>query len=188
VWLDRLLPQTIKTVSGSRALGPFPSLTRIHVILGSRLRLSLLRSAYEPDEIADLGEHEVCFSLLPHPGDWRQAGVARSASGFNQPLLAQKVNETVTTKAKLLGWKPEFLHSTSVLMTGLKSPKNGLGVILRLVESSGFPSEAVVQGLSEKLGVWETNVLEDKLKKIPVISGCVHLTFSPWEVKTILVD
>jgi len=30
-------------------------------------------------------------------------------------------------------------------------------------------------------------ILEDKLQKIPVVSGCIHLAFKPWQFKSIVV-
>ena len=49
------------------------------------LRLSLLRSPTDPDPEADQGEHELVFALLPHRGDWRDAGVARAATALGSP-------------------------------------------------------------------------------------------------------
>jgi alpha-mannosidase len=157
-------------------------------ILGTRLRMSLVRSAYEPDAIADLGWHEINFRFLPHPGDWRAAGVVQSALGFNQPLLAWEVTEPVPGSSKHKFWRPELVGSTAVLLTGLKNAKKGAGMVLRICESSGYSGRAEVHGIPEKAQVFEANILEDKLQKIPVVSGCIHLAFNPWQVKTILVE
>jgi alpha-mannosidase len=157
-------------------------------ILGTRLRMSLVRSAYEPDAIADLGWHEINFRFLPHPGDWRAAGVVQSALGFNQPLLAREVTESVPESSKHMFWQPELAGNASVVLTGLKNAKKGVGMVLRMCESSGYSSKAEVHGIPEKAQVFETNILEDKLQKIPVVLGCIHLAFNPWQVKTILVE
>jgi alpha-mannosidase len=156
-------------------------------ILGSRLRMTLLRSAYEPDSIADLGWHEINFSFLPHPDDWRAAEVVQSALGYNQPLMAWVAAEP-SQAFKLSMMRPGITKSGSVILAGLKRARQGSGVILRIYESSGFSSQAEVLGIPELAQVYETNILEDKLKKLPVVSGCIHLTFSPWQVKTILIE
>jgi alpha-mannosidase len=36
------------------------------------MRITLLRSPVDPDPDADKGIHEMCYSLLPHAGDFRQ--------------------------------------------------------------------------------------------------------------------
>ena len=51
------------------------------------LGISLLRSPSTPDPLADEGEHRFTYSLLPHPGDWTEAGVAREAFSLNTPLV-----------------------------------------------------------------------------------------------------
>ena len=156
-------------------------------ILGSRLRMTLVRSAYEPDTVADLGWHDIHFSLLPHPGDWRTAGVVQTAMSFNQPLLAVEVPEELAEKPLHTTWRPEVTGSPSVLLAGIKLAKIGTGRILRLYESGGYSGEVDMRGMPEKALVWETNIIEDKLQPLPVNGGCLHLAFSPWQVRTILV-
>ncbi|MBA3709922.1 MAG: alpha-mannosidase, partial [Planctomycetes bacterium] len=51
--------------------------------LGTRLRLNLIRSGYNPDAISDVGSHTIRYSLMPHAGGWREAGVVPAAAGFN---------------------------------------------------------------------------------------------------------
>ena len=61
-----------------------------HDALGNRLRITLVRSGYEPDAISDIGRHEIRYSLLPHPGNWRDAGVVRQATAFKtNPCLRE---------------------------------------------------------------------------------------------------
>lgn len=49
------------------------------------LGLSLLRSTKFPDESADMGEHEFTYSIMPHEGEWRGAGVDSEAEALNRP-------------------------------------------------------------------------------------------------------
>ncbi|HET6946143.1 MAG TPA: glycoside hydrolase family 38 C-terminal domain-containing protein, partial [Gaiellaceae bacterium] len=53
---------------------------------GSELRVSLLRSPKSPDPEADMGRHEFAYALVPHSGDWREAGIVREGALFNAPL------------------------------------------------------------------------------------------------------
>ncbi|MDQ3793432.1 MAG: alpha-mannosidase, partial [Actinomycetota bacterium] len=59
-----------------------------HSARGNVLGISLLRSPLYPDPLADEGEHRFTYSLLPHPGDWTEAGVTREAFALNSPLFA----------------------------------------------------------------------------------------------------
>src|SRR5436305_14142950 len=54
----------------------------------SVMRLSLLRGPTHPDPNADQGLHQFTYTLMPHPGDWREAGVIEAAEDLNAPLRA----------------------------------------------------------------------------------------------------
>jgi alpha-mannosidase len=157
-------------------------------VLGSRLRMTLVRSAFEPDQIADLGQHEIHYCLVPHPGDWRAAGVVRLAAGFNQPLIALPGTQGQAAERSHAAWRPEIKGSPSILLAGLKSPRNGSGRILRLYESAGCSGEVEIWGLPVGATAWETNLVEDKLHTLPVSEGCLRLAFHPWQVRTAWVE
>ena len=59
-------------------------------IRGDVMRLSLLRGPGYPDPEADLGMHRFAYALLPHPGDFREAGVVEQAEAFNLPLTIRR--------------------------------------------------------------------------------------------------
>jgi alpha-mannosidase len=157
-------------------------------VMGTRLRMTLVRSAFEPDLIADLGEHEIRYSLVPHPGDWRTAGVTRLAAGFNQPLLAVQSTTAFAAKPLYSSWRPEINGSPSILLAGLKPARNGPGRILRFFESAGCSGEIEMCGLPVGATAWETNLVEGKMQELQAPGGCLRLAFSPWQVKTIWID
>jgi len=149
--------------------------------LGSRLRLTLVRSAYDPDSIADLGRHEIGFSLVPHCGDWRAAGIVRAAASFNQPLLA-RVSPGGSALPGATGWRPELTGTPNIQVAGLKP-----GTIIRLYESAGTEGAAKLANLPAGARVWETNLVEDRQAELPAADGAVGLKFRPWQVRTLLV-
>src|SRR5260370_35535422 len=57
-----------------------------HDVHGSVMRLSLLRAPTHPDPNADQGPHQFTYALMPHPGDFREAGVIEAAENLNSPL------------------------------------------------------------------------------------------------------
>ncbi len=158
--------------------------------LGTRLRLTLVRSGYEPDSISDVGQHEICYSLFAHPGDWRSAGVVRQAAGFNQPLLC-RVIPTEQPELKPTSpdvWLPEIKGSSAVIPACLKLACDGSGRVLRLYESCGQTVEVDVRGFPSGSRVWEMSITEDKLAEYPIFDGRVRLNFRPWQVRTLLIE
>lgn len=56
------------------------------------IRLTLLRSSYEPDPKPDVGEHHMRYGVLAMDGPLDKAGVVRAAWEFNKPLSAVVVD------------------------------------------------------------------------------------------------
>lgn len=159
-------------------------------VLGTRLRLTLVRSGYDPDAISDVGSHEICYSLFPHPGSWRSAGVVRQAAGFNQPLLGRALgaNPPAPAPDRPDVWTPHISGAPGVIPACLKPGYDGSGTVLRLYESAGEAAEVVLRGFPPGASVWETTVTEDKVKECPVLNGAVHLSFRPWQVRTLWIE
>jgi alpha-mannosidase len=156
--------------------------------LGGRLRLTLLRSAYEPDPIADLGLHSIRYSFVPHPGDWRDADIARQAQGFNQPLIARVVASDGSSVEKQRYFRPHLSGHSSVILTCLKTGHHGHGRVLRLYESAGSVAEVRLRGLPIGARIWASSIVEDRLSELNVQHDGVALTFRPWEVRTLVVE
>src|SRR6267378_28998 len=89
-----------------------------HDALGSRLRLTLIRSAFDPDPESDIGQHRVRYSLVPHVEDWRRAGITRLAAGFNQPLIARAAPHGAGRSDRT--WSPRLVGSPGILLAALK--------------------------------------------------------------------
>jgi alpha-mannosidase len=154
--------------------------------LGSRLRLTLIRCAYDPDRISDQGEHRFSYSLVPHLGTWRDAHIVTQAIGFNQPLLAQAAEAHAGEAAAYAGFTVSGLPS--VVLSAVKMPEEGPGWIVRLYESAGRAGTATLSGARPFTSAEAVNLLEETQAALPVHRGAVTLAFRPWEVKTLRVQ
>jgi alpha-mannosidase len=155
--------------------------------LGCRLRITLLRSGYDPDPKSDAGEYHIRCSLLPHTGDWRNAGVVQAGMSFNQPLLARKVSHSNSLKAAVI-WRPQISTTGDVQVACLKMSEDGKGRIFRLYESAGRGGSVKMMGLHPSDQVYETNIIEDQLRLLEHKDCAAELTFSPWQIRTVLLE
>lgn len=57
-----------------------------HDIKDNVIRLSLIKSAIDPDYLQDQGEHLFTYSLFPHQGDWYSSRTVPAAWHLNTPL------------------------------------------------------------------------------------------------------
>jgi alpha-mannosidase len=153
--------------------------------LGPRLRIPLLRSAYDPDPASEAGRRDRSrFRVLPHAGSWREAGVAVLGQQLNHPL------RTVTSAAPASSvalTPPTVAGSPGIVVDGLQT-WGGVPAI-RLYEAHGLPGEARLGGLPpgsrcRVLTITGTEV--DTLDVGP--DGSVELAFRPYQVTTIALD
>jgi alpha-mannosidase len=155
--------------------------------MGGRLRLSLLRSTFEPDRISDIGQHHMRYAFFPHAGSWRDAGVVDEAAGFNQPLIARVVSADAASTGSAAAPARPRVSDSSVRISTLKAARDGSGVVIRLYEAAGRTGDVVVSGLPPTVTVVETTPIEDVIGPIESDGGELRLRFRPWQVRTLLV-
>lgn len=114
---------------------------------GLVMGISLLRSPKHPDPDADQGVHEFTYSIMPHEGDWRAAGVDREAEALNLPLRG------VVVPANQLGvasWSPlrvETSGACGVEVSAIKPAEDNVGgaLVVRLAETLGGRGTFMIQ-------------------------------------------
>jgi alpha-mannosidase len=143
-----------------------------HHALGSELGLSLLRSPIWPDPLADEGEQELTYSLLPHPGGWLEGGVLSEAEDLNRPLLARRVSRGAGASLRPLrvGGLPAGLGT-------LKPLEDGGGLLLRVYEPQGARGEVTL----ELPPGWTADATLDLLEEP---AGPPAFGLAPFEVRT----
>lgn len=138
----------------------------------------------EPDLHEDRGEHEFTYSLYPPCRNWRDAHVVREAAALNTPLRII-AGEQGGLYPELHCWMD--FHSDHVILDTIKSSEDGSGSVLRLYESSGGRSEAVLRGLSSGVRIYEASLLEEEQEELQPEQGKLRLKFKPYEIKTIKI-
>ncbi|MEC0127197.1 alpha-mannosidase [Paenibacillus pabuli] len=147
------------------------------------LRLSLLRAPKWPDEHADQGEHEFTYSLLPHQGGWREAGVVRRAMELNHPVKIVAGEQHSGTLPAEHSWL--HFHSEHVILDTIKASEDGTGTVLRFYESSGGRETVQVQWTDVRIQTSVVNLLEDEIRPLACHEGKFELTFKPYEIQTV---
>ena len=145
--------------------------------LGNVLRLTLLRGTQYPDPNADLGVHEFTYSLLPHQGDWREAGTVREAYALNVPLLARPVAAGAEAVSYVTVEGPALLEA-------LKPAEDGSGVIMRLYEPNGGRGKVTVAHQLPGASVVACNMVEEGGEPVESEAGKFSFEIKPFEVRT----
>ncbi|HIE05080.1 MAG TPA: hypothetical protein EYP61_10010, partial [Candidatus Latescibacteria bacterium] len=113
-----------------------------HSVTEDEIRLTLLRSSYDPDPLPELGSHVVRFALFPHGEGWGPSDATRVGCEFNFPLevVATDVHEGKLPKEM---WFIS-VEPSNVFLSGLKKAEEGEGLVVRLYETEGRTTEAEV--------------------------------------------
>ncbi|MEC0205097.1 alpha-mannosidase [Paenibacillus lautus] len=152
-------------------------------IQDSTIRLSLLRAPKWPDVTADLGEHEFTYSLYPHNGDWRSAGIVRKAAELNHELPCVRTRSNKGSRPAVQSFIP--FESHHVILDTVKPAEDGSGYILRMYESAGGRDEAALSWPYPYESIHLSNALEEELEPLDTAEGRLTLPFLPYEIKTI---
>lgn len=156
-------------------------------VKGRTLRLSLLRAPTWPDPGADQGAHEFTYSLVPHEGDWRAAGIVRHGYELNSPVtacIADSHEGALPSRHSFI--QVEGKHA---VLDTVKPAEDGSGLVLRLYESGGGRERIVVRtGDLPIRSAKETNLLEEHPEALPTDGQTLRAEMAPYEVKTIILD
>ena len=147
---------------------------------GSTLRLTVLKSPTYPWPEADQGEHRFRYALLVHHGLLAH-DIPAQAEAFNLPLrLVPGSAEAVVTSGSLL-----TLQGEGVTLEAVKQSETGDGIVLRLWETHGRESKAML-GLPEGTVRAElVNLLERSLQPLVIEDGKIALSLAPFQIMTI---
>jgi alpha-mannosidase len=137
-------------------------------------------------EFNDLGPFEVRFALLPYRGSWREAGIARQAMGFNAPLRAWLTEShcgILPSEFSLVSLEPE-----SAMLSALKPAEGGDGLILRIYEAHGRPTQAILRFASAVSRIIETDLLEEPVGLIAEDARELSLSLKAHQIRTLQLE
>jgi alpha-mannosidase len=157
-----------------------------HDVLGSTVRISLVRAPTWPDPVADRGRHRFAYALYPHAGGVAAGAVIDEAHAFNAPLHVRRVTET---DGSLPGRRSLVeLDSPGVVVSAVKAADDGDGTIVRLHESFGG-SRVVGLRVDGAERAERVDLLEDPLDAAPldVRAGTIALDLQPFELITLRI-
>jgi alpha-mannosidase len=103
------------------------------------LRITLMRTAGDPDIYPNLGKFNISYSIFPHAGDWKNK-VWAEGDDFNVPVYAAeppslslvRVHATRPEEASFIS-----IDTPGIVFSGMKKAEAGNELIVRLSETEG---------------------------------------------------
>lgn len=145
------------------------------------IRLSLIKSATEPDWQADQGEHLFTYALLPHEGDWVAGSTVEEAWCLNHPLRAVQ-----GTYSGGIGKSLITTDNSNIAIDAVKMSEQGDGCIIRLHEFTGSRS-IVSLGSHYDIHSWQACDMMERPLEEARLSKEIRYEFKPYEICTFLV-
>jgi alpha-mannosidase len=141
--------------------------------------ISLLKAPKFPDPTSDMGRHVFTYSLLPHQGDWRDAGTFAEALILNTPLEAFPGRPGDASAAWLDVSRP------GVQVEALKKAEDGKGYILRLVDYYGRTGRVRVTLPRAPRSVRPCTITEEASDEdVSVRGAAISFTMRPYAVRS----
>jgi len=156
-------------------------------VKGGVLRMSVVHGATYPDPEADRGRHELLYSLLPHRGDWKAAGVTRRGMELNSPLVAR----APLVHAGALPAVHSFVRvgPANVVLSALKKEMGYYtnSVVARVYEIHGQKTEARLE-FPWPVNAEEADLIERPAGKTLGSGTTITVPLEPYEIKTIRLE
>ena len=144
--------------------------------------LTMLKSSTYPNPDADQEVHHFTYSIMPHHGDWREAGTPLMAYMLNVPVL------TAPGKGDAAAL-PAFarVDQENVMIEVVKRQLDGEDTIIRLYECYGARTPVTLTLNRAPAEVKRVNLLEDELGEAEVDGKAIAFTLRPYEIATFKV-
>ncbi|MCU1248084.1 MAG: glycosyl hydrolase 38 domain protein, partial [Edaphobacter sp.] len=151
---------------------------------GNTLRLTLLRSATWPDEVADKGRQQFRYALYPHAGTWKQSLTVRRGYELNDPIKAEQVFPHTGALPAEHSWAS--IENPNVTLTAIKKAEDSDALIFRMYEWAGTPSDVKLHIPPGATYAIETNLMEKPEGAHLNLSGdVVTVPIKPYEILTV---
>jgi hypothetical protein len=155
------------------------------------------------------GSHVFHYSLLPHEGDFRSAGLSRIAQELHHPLIsrprptapnsdpreplpaAMSFVEIDNPDVLLMAMKPEGFAEARWANVAPRPDSAGeppKAVVLRLWNSAGRRVETNVKLHHLSGGAWRANLLEERGEALPITDGAIRVKLEPHAIETIICE
>lgn len=154
-----------------------------HDIKDGVMRLTLIKSAKDPNESADRELHQFTYSLYPHCGGFRDAGTVAMAYALNCPLYAKYEGEH-TGKLPMV-FSIAGTNKENVIIEAVKKAEDSDDIIIRLYECYNRRTTVRLTFGSKILDAWECDLMENNQLRLEHNGNSLEFVIKPYEIKTI---
>jgi alpha-mannosidase len=148
--------------------------------------VSLLKSAIYPNPEADKEHHEFTISLLPHEGNFKEAGTIPQAYLLNNPMTTVIKNNAGGSISE----EYSFVSSDcdNVIIEAVKKAEDSDDIIVRLYECYNRRSDVCLTFAKDIKAAYECDMLENNIEAVVSEGNSVYFKMKPFEIKTLKIN
>jgi alpha-mannosidase len=146
------------------------------------MRLTLLKSAAEPNVDADREIHEFTYSLYPHSGDFRKGNVVKMAYALNCPMYTRIEEAHEGSLPQQLSFIS--VDKDNVVVEVVKKAEDSDHIIVRLYECFNQRAKVKCNLLKNIQCVEECDLLENTLNELKAEGNSFNFEIKPYEIRT----
>jgi len=141
-------------------------------VFDNTMRLSLLRAPKSPDPACDMGAHRFAYAVMPHAGNWREAGVVAEGYRFNKPFRL----------GPALGGSFATVDDPNLVLDTIKRAEDSDAVVFRFYECHGTRGRATIRLHGNYASARRCNILEDDGDPLPLEDHQLTIVYRPHEI------
>jgi alpha-mannosidase len=151
----------------------------------SKMTLSLIKSGIVPNPEADQEEHFFTYSLMPHIGGFADSSVPEQAYMLNVPLRTATGSRDAETGEHEAGFVS--VDADNIALETIKKSYDGTKTVIRLHEYRNEQREVTLSFGTDVTEVYEADLMENELTRLPLFGNEVSVPVKPFEIKTFVV-
>ncbi len=147
------------------------------------MQLSLFKCGTYPNEVADIGDHEFTYSLMPHTGRASDSDVVKAAYYLNYSMTAAAAQGEKDTLP--LSYSALSLDRENVVCEVVKPAEDGEETVVRLYEAQNMRGKVTVRFGFPVKRVALCDLLENELSELEVKNNSVSFDIKGFEIVTL---
>ncbi len=148
--------------------------------------LSLLKSATDPNPMADKEKHEFTYSIYTHDENYKKADTVRQAYLLNNPLVVSKKKKDGNSLPESMSFVS--VDKKNVMIEVVKQAEDSETTIVRLYEHHNRREQVTMTLAKEMKHCYACDMLENIIDTYEIKNQQVVFTIKPFEIKTFLIS
>ena len=154
-----------------------------HAVEGSKLSITLVKSATDPYPEADQGRQTFTYSLMPHLDDFRKGDVIEESYALNQPLYEKQIAANKGDLAE--NYSFVSADKPNAIITAVKKAENDNGLIVRFYDAYDCKSQITLTVPNTYTKAYLCDLMENEMKELTVTDGRMTVSASNFEIVTV---